>query len=241
MAQVVLRYGTMTKEITGQDGDSADLHPGAKALALVRRGPVIAIEVDTQNFSSPARMQNQIDVVRDISETLDAADIGHMLTGSMALNCYDLPCLPRSLDFVVTLRPEEAAVMVRLFSPVYHISRDAVDRAIAQQSSFSLCHRENRIRVNCFICQQTKYRQLEFNRRQRVKFENFKTWIVNKEDLIISKLHWARKSHSARHLRDVQNLVATRCDTNYIERWTRALGIFKLWQECSHPEVPALA
>jgi hypothetical protein len=35
------------------------------------------------------------------------------------------------------------------------------------------------------------------------------------------------------HLRDVRNLAATGCDTSYIDRWTRALGIFTLWQECS--------
>ncbi len=227
-------YGTMTGENTGQDSDSADLRPGAKSFPLLRRGPVIAIEVETRNFTSPARMQNEIDIVRDISERLDAADIGYMLTGSMALNGYDLPCLPRNLDFVIAPRPEEAGALVRLFSPVYDISREAVDSAIAHQSFFNFFHRENRIKVNCFICQQTKYRLLEFNRRQRVKFENFKTWIVSKEDLIISKLHWARKSHSVRHLRDVQNLAATGCDTTYIERWARALGVSKLWQECSH-------
>ena len=178
-------------------------------------------------------MQNQIDIVRDISERLDAVDIGYMLTGSMALNGYDLPCVPHNLDFVVALRPADAEIMVRLFSPDYDISREAVDSAIAQQSFFNLFHRKSRIKVNCIVCQQINYRLTEYSRRQRVKFENFKTWIVSKEDLIISKLHWARKSRSPRHLRDVKNLAATGCDTIYIERWTRALGIFKLWEECS--------
>jgi hypothetical protein len=35
------------------------------------------------------------------------------------------------------------------------------------------------------------------------------------------------------HLRDARNLAATGCDAAYIERSTRALGIFMLWQECS--------
>ena len=65
---------------------------------------------------------------------LDAADIGYMLTGSMALNCYALPCVPHNLDFVVALRPADAEIMVRLFNPDYDISREAVDSAIAQHS-----------------------------------------------------------------------------------------------------------
>ena len=178
-------------------------------------------------------MQNQIDVVRDISARFDAADIGYMLTGSMAMNCYTLPRVPRNIDFVVALRAEDAEVVVRLCGPVYDVSREAVDSAITQQSFFNLFHRKSRIRVDCIICQQAKFRLNEFNRRQRIKIENFKTWIVNKDDLIVSKLHWARKSHSTRHLHDVKNLIATGCDTIYIERWTRAIGVFKLWQECS--------
>jgi hypothetical protein len=224
----------MTGKKTGQDSDFADLHPGAKFFPLLRGGPVIAIEVETRNIASPVRIQNQIDIVRDLSARLDAADIGYMLTGSMAMNCYALPCLPRNLDFVVALRPADAELMVRLFSPDFEISREAADSAIAQQSFFNLIHRKSRIKVNCIICQQIKYRLTEFSRRQRIKFENFKTWIVSKEDLIISKLYWARKSRSQRHLRDVKNLAATDCDTIYVECWTRALGIFKLWEECSH-------
>jgi hypothetical protein len=223
----------MNGKKTGQDSGFADLRPGAKSFLLVRGGPVISIKAETGNIASPLRMQNQIDIVRDISERLDAADIGYMLTGSMALNGYALPCVPHNLDFVIALRPANAEVMVRLFSPDYDISREAVDSAIAQQSFFNLFHRKNRIKVNCIICQKINYRLMEYSRRQRVKFEHFNTWIVSKEDLIISKLHWARKSRSPRHLRDVKNLAATGCDTIYVERWTRALGIFRLWQECS--------
>jgi hypothetical protein len=181
-------------------------------------------------------MQNQLDIVRDVSARLDAADIGYMLTGSMAMNCYIPPRVPRNIDFVIALRAEDAEVMVRLFNPDYDISREAVDSAIAQQSFFNFNHRKSRIKLNGIICQQTKYRLNEFNRRQRIKIENFKTWLVSKEDLMISKLHWARKSHSPQHLHDVKNLMITGYDSIYIERWTRALGIFKLWEECSNTQ-----
>jgi hypothetical protein len=223
----------MAKEKTDQDSDPLDLRPGGKTFPLLRGGPVIAIAVEAGNIGSPVRIQNQIDIVRDVSERLDAVEIGYMLTGSMAMNFYSLPCLPRNLDFVIALRPTDAEAMVRLFKPDYDITREAVDSAIAQQSFFNLLHRKSSIKVSGIVCQQIKYRVTEFNRRQRVKFENLKTWIVSKEDLIISKLYWARKSHSERHLRDVTNLAATGCDSAYIERWTRALGIFTLWEECT--------
>jgi len=178
------------------------------------------------------RMQKQLDIVRDFSARLDAADIGYMLTGSMAMSYYALPRVPRNLDFVLALHPADTELVVRLFSPDYQISREEVNGAIARQSSFNLVQPTSRIKVNGIVGQQTKYRLNEFHRRQRVKMENFKTWIVSKEDLIISKLHWARKSHSERQLVDVKHLIATGCDRIYIEQWTQALGVFKLWQAC---------
>ncbi len=224
----------MNKEKPCPNCDSVDLRDTSKPFLLLRGGPVIAIKVETGNPASLTRMQNQIDVANDISARLDAAEIGYMLTGSMVMNCYALPCMPHNLDIVVALRPKDAEPMVRLFNPDYDISREAVDDAIAQQSFFNLFHRKSHFKVDCIICQQTNnYHRAEFSRRQRVNFENFKTWIVSKEDLIISKLYWVRKSRSPRHLRDIKNLAATGCDTAYIERWTRALGIFMLWQECT--------
>ncbi len=223
----------MIGENTRLASDSGDYLPDTETFALLRGGPVIMIPVEAEDLGSPVPMQSQLDTVRDISERLDAVDIGYMLTGSMALNSYALPCLPHNLDFVVSLRPPDADVIVRLFSPDYDVSREEVEKAIAQQSAFNLIRRENRLNVNAILCRQTKHRLMEFSRRQRLPLEKFKTWVVSKEDLIIAKLHWAKQTQSQRHLRDVKALMGTGCDRAYIDRWTEALGISKFWQECS--------
>ena len=36
-------------------------------------------------------MQNELDIVRDVSMRLDGAEIGYMLTGSIAMNYYAEP------------------------------------------------------------------------------------------------------------------------------------------------------
>jgi len=61
---------------------------------------------------------------------------------------------------------------------------------------------------------------------------DFTTFIVSKEDLIISKLSWAKDSHSEVQLGDVKNLVATGYDAAYLRRWTRELGLDNLLEEC---------
>ena len=56
-------------------------------------------------------------------------------------------------------------------------------------------------------------------------------WIVSKEDLILSKLYWAKDSHSEFQLRDVKNLLASGYDTAYLEDWSRRLGLHDLLAE----------
>jgi hypothetical protein len=176
-------------------------------------------------------MQNELDIVRDVSQRLDGAGIGYMLTGSMAMNYYAQPRMTRDIDVVVALRPMDAERMVKLFSPDYYVSSEAVTSSIARQSMFNLIHNESIIKVDCIVRKQNEYRLNEFSRRQRIKIQDFETWIVSKEDLILSKIFWAKDSHSEQQLNDVKNLVATGCDRSYIEQWTEELGLSSLWQE----------
>lgn len=176
-------------------------------------------------------MQNELDIVRDVSTRLEGAGIGYMLTGSMAMNYYAQPRMTRDIDVVVALRPADAARMVQLFSADYYVSREAVDSSIAHESLFNLIHNESVIKVDCIVRKRSEYRLAEFDRRQRIKIEDFETWIVSKEDLILSKLFWAKDSRSELQFRDVKNLISTGCDRDYIERWTQVLGIANLWQE----------
>jgi hypothetical protein len=178
-----------------------------------------------------SEMQNELDIVRDVSQRLDGAGLGYMLTGSMAMNYYAQPRMTRDVDIVVALRREDADRVVRMFEKNYYISREAVESSITHQSLFNLIHNESVIKVDLIVRKGTEYRLTEFNRRQRIKILDFETWIVSKEDLIISKLFWARDSHSETQLRDVRNLVATGYDRGYIEHWTGELDLANLWKE----------
>ncbi len=178
-------------------------------------------------------MQNELDIVRDVSLRLEQGGFAYMLTGSMAMNYYAQPRMTRDIDLVVALAPADTDTVIRLFTPEYYVSREAVSSSIAHESLFNLIHQESVIKVDCIVRKRSPYRRAEFERRQRITIEDFSTWIVSKEDLIISKLWWAKDSHSELQLRDVKNLAGTGCDTAYIKRWTNELGLLSLWQECN--------
>ena len=177
-------------------------------------------------------MQSELDIVHDVSRRLEAAEIAYMLTGSMAMNYYAQPRMTRDIDIVVELVSAQVDIVVRLFSPDYYVAREAVAGSIKTRTMFNLIHQETIVKVDFIVRKDSDYRRTEFLRRQRVQLDGFETWIVSKEDLIISKLDWAKDSHSEIQLRDVRNLLATGFDEPYLVRWTRELGLFGLFQEC---------
>jgi hypothetical protein len=175
---------------------------------------------------------NELDIVRDVSLRLERGGFAFMLTGSMALNYYALPRMTRDIDLVVALKPSDTPSLVRLFTPDYYVSPETVESAVVQESLFNLIHLDSVIKVDCIVRKSSPYRRTEFERRQRITIEDFSTWIVSKEDLIISKLHWAKDSQSEIQLGDVRNLAATSCNEDYIQHWTSELGLRTLWEQC---------
>ena len=175
---------------------------------------------------------NEIDIVRDISRRFEQAGIAYMLTGSMAMNYYAQPRMTRDIDVVIAIGPEDVGRVAALFRPDYYVSEENIRESLAHESIFNLIHQESVIKVDCIIRQSSDYRRVEFERRKRISILDFTTFIVSKEDLIISKLFWAKNSHSEIQLADVQNLLSTGYDADYLQHWTGELGLDNLLNEC---------
>jgi len=175
---------------------------------------------------------NEIDIVRDISDRFEQAGVPYMLTGSMAMNYYAQPRMTRDIDMVIAIVPEDVDRVTALFRPDYYISEESIRESLVHESIFNLIHQESVIKVDCIIRKSSEYRRAEFERRQRILILDFTTFIVSKEDLIISKLVWAKDSRSEVQLSDVKNLLATGYDAAYLRHWTRELGLDNLLQEC---------
>ena len=176
-------------------------------------------------------MQTDLDILRDVSQRLEAAGIAFMLTGSVAMNHYAQPRMTRDIDLVVSLQEKDVDTIVRLFEADYYVDGMAVSRAVARRSMFNLIHNESVIKVDCIVLKNDPYRREEFARRRPVTLGDFQTWIVSREDLILSKLYWARDSKSEMQLRDVRNLLSPDCSVAYLHKWATTLGVDELLKE----------
>lgn len=184
-------------------------------------------------------MSLELDVLRDVAAKLDQAGIDWMLTGSLAMMHYAQPRMTRNIDLVVSLTPAQAETIQRLFEAEYYVPQDTVRLAITRRLMFNLIHQASVIKVDLIVLKHTEFDQLRFARRQRIRFVACEVWIINREDLILSKLAWAKDSGSEMQIRDVRNLIATASagdfDEVYLNEWIARLELTAIWQECLKP------
>lgn len=170
-------------------------------------------------------MLTEIDILRDISARLEALAVPFMLTGSMAMNYYAVPRMTRDIDLVIALPSTSVPRFVNALTPDYMIVEHAVASAVAEDFMFNAIHEQAVIKVD-FVCRKNQdFRLLEFERRRKVIIEDFETWIVSREDLILSKLLWSKDSQSLNQRLDVANLLKENCDFGYLHEWATLLGI----------------
>ncbi len=176
-------------------------------------------------------MLSELDILREISKRLETTGIAYMLTGSMAMNYYAQPRMTRDLDLVVRLAEHDIDKLVDIFEHDFYLDPQTVKRAVATRKMFNAVHYDSVIKVDFIILKEVPYRQEEFDRRRRITIDDFQTWIVSLEDLILSKLFWARESRSELQLRDVRNLLSVQFDREYVERQAKRLQIEELLEE----------
>jgi predicted nucleotidyltransferase len=167
----------------------------------------------------------ELDVLADVVNRLEQAGIEYMLTGSMAMNYYAVPRMTRDIDIIIEMQIEDIPGIFALFNDDYYISEEGIKDALIHKTAFNIINYKSIIKIDFIIKKKSEYRQAEFKRRKQVKIDGFHVYIVSIEDLIISKLIWAKDSNSEIQASDVENLMAQKVDKDYLEFWKKKLGI----------------
>ena len=170
-------------------------------------------------------MQNEIDILRDVSEKLTSASIAFMLTGSVALSYYATPRMTRDIDIVMAVDRGHTEKISNLFGTDYYVSAEAVTDAVQRKSMFNIIHFDSVIKVDFIVLKDTPFAMAAFERRRELVLGSFQTTIISREDLILSKLDWAKDSGSEMQLRDVRSLLAASCDLEYLRHWAEDLSL----------------
>ncbi|HSC27850.1 MAG TPA: hypothetical protein VLD67_11280, partial [Vicinamibacterales bacterium] len=112
----------------------------------------------------------------------------------------------------------------------FECDAEAIGAAIAARRPFSVFHRASIQKIDIVVRHDSDYELEKFERRHRLEIEGQPVWAIAPEDLILSKLQWAKESPSELQLRDVRAIVAVQADLDwpYIDGWARRLTVTTL-------------
>lgn len=175
-------------------------------------------------------MLEEIKVLKDVCERLNKANILYMLSGSVAMNYYAEPRMTRDIDIVIVLNKANVEKFTSIFAPNFYVDEEMVRTEISRSGMFNILHNESIIKVDFILKKDGEFNCAEFERRRQVEIEGVKVWIVSPEDLVISKLNWAKDSLSEMQFRDVKTILNTveNLDMKYVSRWAKMLGVSDL-------------
>jgi hypothetical protein len=177
-------------------------------------------------------MSEELEVLKEVARRLDGIGIAYMITGSTAANFYAVPRMTRDIDIVVELSERDIGKFILAFEKDHYLEPETVREAVKNKGMFNLIHDQYIIKVDFVVRKDTPYRRREFSRKKKISVDGENLYIVAPEDLILSKLVWAKDSKSEIQLRDVQNLLQSvkGLDRRYLARWGKQLGVDSLYR-----------
>lgn len=175
-------------------------------------------------------MDEQLEFLKLIAQRLDSAGIAYMVTGSMAMGLFAVPRMTRDIDLVVEFASGDAERIASLFEKDCYLDLDGIRDAVARHGMFNIIHNEWIIKVDFIVRKDNEYRKVEFGRRREVELSGALISVVAPEDLILSKLCWARDSESQVQQDDARQLVKSvaSLDWTYLEKWADVLAVREL-------------
>lgn len=173
-------------------------------------------------------------VVRRVLAALESAGVPYMLTGSFASAFHGAPRTTQDVDIVIAPTLGSLQNLIKQFpEESYYLSRDAALQAYGSEGLFNVIDFDSGWKIDFILRKSRGFSVQEFERRQEADLLGTTLFVASAEDVIVSKLEWAKLGQSERQILDVAGILRTKgeaLDYPYIERWVVTLALESQWK-----------
>lgn len=177
-----------------------------------------------------AEINEMLDTLRDVVLRLNDVGVNYMVTGSVAMSAYATARTTMDIDVIVEIAQSDEQRFAQRFAGDYYIDIESLRRARRNESMFNVLNFQTGVKVDFITRKSDSFEAGKFARRRRSRIGDIEFWVISKDDLILSKLSWAKDSHSERQFSDVRNLLESGADEAFIERAIAAQGLEGTWE-----------
>ena len=173
-------------------------------------------------------------LLRTIAAALASAGIRHMIVGSFASTFHGEPRTTQDLDLVIDPSGAQLEQLLAALDPErFYFDADVARDAHARRTMFNVIEIASAWKLDLMIRKDRAFSISELERREAATILGVEVNIATAEDVIVSKLEWAKASNSDRQLEDVAGILRVRgdaLDRGYLDRWIEELELQLEWQ-----------
>lgn len=168
--------------------------------------------------------------LKDVTNRLSELGIEYMVTGSFAMSSYTTARTTLDIDVILEISGADADRFQRAFEGDYYVDATSIRRAVDRRSMFNIISNSTLVKIDCIVRKPTEFERKKFERRRRAAIGGVEFWLISKEDLIVSKLEWAKETYSELQFRDIRNLIESGADEVPIQNAIADLGLEETWK-----------
>ena len=173
------------------------------------------------------------DVLEKLRAALEAVHIPYFVTGSLASSAHGVPRATNDIDIVIAPSRQQLEQLLRYF-PAEEFATDKDDAldAFVRQSLFNVVHYESFWKVDFIIKQSIPFDRSRFARRGIVDIAGVHLYTASPEDILVTKLWWAKLGESERQIRDAAGIIQVQgdaLDLEYVKTWVGMLELERQW------------
>lgn len=173
------------------------------------------------------------DVLGRMIAHLEESGIAYMLVGSFASAFHGALRSTRDIDLVIEASPAQLrTLIVALQREGYYAELSDAMEAFHHESLFNVIDTATEWKIDLIFRKTRAFDQEEFRRRRAAKLYDIQLFVASAEDVVISKLEWAKLGGSLRQIEDVAKVLAaqwTSLDQDYLSRWIGELQLQEQW------------
>ncbi|MEO8183448.1 MAG: hypothetical protein ABI895_31830 [Deltaproteobacteria bacterium] len=116
----------------------------------------------------------------------------------------------------------------------YYVNREAALQAYGAESLFNVIDLTSGWKIDFIVRKSRAFSIEEFKRRREADLLGTTLYIASAEDVVLSKLEWAKMSGSERQINDVAGIIRTQgkdLDLPYVEHWVAVLSLESQWTQ----------
>jgi len=173
-------------------------------------------------------MKTQKEFLKKLINALDEAKVPYMLSGSIASSFHGHPRATNDADIVIAPTEKQMNSLVAILEKDCYVSPQAARQAFKSTSMFNIIDNETSGKADFILCKDRAFSKEEFQRRRKANVMGLDIWIVSPEDIILTKLEWAKSYESKRQFGDALAVAAVqwdKLDKNYLLNWAKQLQV----------------